>query len=430
MGFNNKGYFRIGEAMDREISSNQTGQKRNYIIFTIAVFLAYAFFGFSDTARSTAFPRIQDDLKISEMQLGLLMAINSVGYLIACSFTAKLAGIIGIKACMITALCVQACSGVLIFLTPNFEMLAAAFLVLNLGNGMLDVSTGVIAAMTFTKRTGTMMNIAHCFYGVGMSLAPVVTVGLMMASAGGRPLTFRHMYLIILSFAILPAIIALLGRLKKQEREKSKTGFSAVLKKPTLWLTVLILALGSIAEMGVVSWFPNFLEKTYSFTGERAASYLTLFCVCIMATRLIIGPVVDKLGFINTLAIATAFAGIMITLGVLLGKSGSVFLVLAGIGIAPIFPTVMAVIAKLFSENIDLAMTSILTANGVIMVPSSYMVGGIINQARLVFTEAHGDAGISMAYSTGYLFLGLVCFGSCIAALFLRKSQSKTGQIV
>lgn len=416
--------------MNAENNTGLTMRKRDFIIITTAIFAAYTFFGFSDTARSTAFPRIQEDLSVTEVQLGLLMAINAVGYLIACSFTAKLARKIGIKTCMILALCIQACSGVLIFLTPNYEMLAVSFLILNLGNGMLDISTGIIAATTFTKRTGTMMNVAHCFYGVGMSLAPIVTANLMMTSIGGQPLTFRHMYVIILSFALIPAILALLARLKKQDKDKKRTGFATILKKPSLWLTVVILALGSIAEIGVVSWFPNFLEKTYSFTSDRAASYLTLFCVCIMATRLVIGPLVDKIGFLNTLAIFTGFAGLMVIIGVLTGEQGTPLLIVAGVGIAPIFPTVMAVIAKLFSEEIDVAMTSILTANGIIQVPASYLVGAIINQARLVFTESHGDEGVGMAFKTGYLFIGLCCFGVCVFAAILKMKQKKLGKVV
>lgn len=418
--------------MDNEnLTETETkAQKRNFILLTGAVFLAYAFFGFSDTSRGTAFPRIQADLDITELQLGLLMAVNSIGYLIACSYTAVLARKIGIKSCMIIALLVQACSGLLICFSPNFEILVLAFFVLNIGNGMLDISTSVIAATTFTKRTGTMMSVAHSFYGFGSILAPTVSVSLMLARFGDQILGWRYMYLIVLSFAIIPAAFALLGRIKKQDYNKKQTGFAAILKKPALWLTVLILAFGTTAEMGIVGWFQNFLEKSYSFSVEKAGNYLTLFLVCFTVTRLLIGPIIDKVGFINILTIATAFAGVMVTAGVLLGERGTPLLFIAGVGIAPIFPTVMAVIAKLFTDEIDLAMTSILTTMGIIMIPANFMIGGIVNQARLIFTESHGEAGVGMAFAAGYMFVGLCCFASCLFTIILKVRQKRLGQVV
>jgi len=399
-------------------------------MLTCALFLAYAFFGFSDSTRGPALPRIQDDLDLSELQLGLLMAVNSIGYLVATSFTARLAKRIGIKTCMIIALFVQACSGVLICFSPNFELLIPSFFVLNIGNGMLDISTGVIAASTFTKRTGTMLNLAHFFYGAGSILSPIVSTSLMAARFGEQLFGWRYMYLIILSFALVPAILAFIGRLKKRDYDKNKTGYAVILRKPTLWLTVIVLALGATAEMGIIGWLPNFLERTFSFSGDRAALYLTLFFVCITLTRLVTGPLIDKIGFINSLAIATAFAGIMVVLGILLGEPGTVLLVLAGIGIAPVFPTVMAVIAKLFADEIDLAMTAILTTMGVIMIPANFVIGWIINWTREIFTASHGDAGVGMAFQAGYLFVGICCFGSSLFALILRARQKKLRRIV
>ena len=418
------------EKMDAPVPENTHTQKRNYIFLTLALFLAFAFFGFSDTVRSTALPRIQDDMNLLEWHLGLLLAVTSIGYLLACSFTARFARRIGIKACLICALSIQFCSGALIFLSPNYASLIAAFFVLNFGNGMLDISTSVIAAKTFTTRTGAMMNLAHFFYGVGMILSPVVSVRLMMASFGDGMLGWRYAYLIILGFAVVPAIPALLGKLTKQDSDKKKTGYRAMLRKPTIWLALLLLAFGSSAEMGLVVWFANFLERAYSFTAERAADYLMWYFICFALTRLLIGPLIDKIGLLNSLSIATALAGILIISGALLGEQGSILLIVAGIGIAPIWPTAMAVIAKLFKDEIDLAMTTIMTTMGIIMVPGSYMIGGIINQARVIFTRSHGDAGVGMAFTVGFLFIGLCCFGACLFALILKSRQKMEGKTI
>jgi fucose permease len=306
----------------------------------------------------------------------------------------------------------------------------AAFFVLNLGFGMMEISLGVIAATTFTRNTGRMINLAHFFYGFGSVCSPILSTGLILARFGDQILGWRYMYLIVLSFALIPAMLALLGRIHKQDYNKKKTGYAALLKKPTLWLTVMILAFGAVSEMGIGAWLVNYLEKAYFFTSEQAALRLTLFFVCFTLTRLLLGPAIDRIGFINSLAIVTAFTGVMITAGVLLGEAGSVLLILAGVGVAPIFPTVMALIAKLFADEIDLAMTSIITAMGIIMMPANLLIGGIINYARTAFSGDYGDAGIRMAYAAGFLFMALCSFGSFVFTMVLRARQRKAGQLV
>jgi fucose permease len=420
----------VKNAMEDENLSGPHGSRRNYIYLTLAVFVGFLFFGFADSARGPAVPRIQAEFQITELQVGLLLAVNSIGYLIGCSYTAALAKKIGIKSCLIIALAMMPVSGVLISIAPSFAMLVPAFFVLNLGFGMVEIAQGVIAATTFTKRTGTMMNLAHFFYGVGAVFSPVISTGLMAARFGGQLLGWRYMYLIILSCAIVPAIPALIGRLKKQDYNKKKTGYAVILRKPTLWLTILILSLGVTAEMGAVAWLVNFLEKAYSYSSEQAALHLTLFFVCFTLARLVVGPLIDKIGFINSLVFFTALTGVLIVIGVLTGRAGAPLLVIAGAGVAPIFPTVMAAIAKLFTDEIDLAMTSVMTAMGIILVPTNILIGGIVNQARVILSASHGEAGVGLAYASGYMFLGLCCFGSCLFTLILRKRLKNAGQLV
>jgi len=299
--------------------------------------------------------------------------------------------------------------------------LAGAFFVLNLGYGILEISLGVAAATTFTENTGAIMNLAHFFYGAGAVFAPVISTSLMAARFGGTVLGWRYMYLILLSSAFIPMAPALIGRVKQRGNTGNKPEFVLMLKKKEYWLIVMVLALGVICEAGVAAWFANYLEKAHSFTGERAALWLTLFFACFTVSRLIFGPAIDRIGFVNSLAVMTAFAGVMIVSGVLLKGAGTVLIIVAGAGVAPVFPTVMAAIAKLFSDAIDTAMTAVMTAMGIIMAPANLLIGSIINRSRLAFTAAYGDAGVGMAYSAGFLFFGICCFGSAVFAMVLRR---------
>ena len=416
--------------MGNENAHVAPGQKRSGIILLIAIFTTFLFYGFLGGIRGPALPRIQEDFSLTEFQLGLMLATNSLGYLISCSNTAALAKRIGIKTCLIISLTIFIISGCCICFSPSFIALLLSFFVLNLGCGMQEVSQGVIAAMTFTKNTGTMMNLTHFFYGAGNTISPIVSTSLMVARLGGKILTWRYAYLIILSWALIPAILMLIGRFKKQDVENRKSGLAELMKKPALWLTVFALAVASVCELGIGSWLVSFLEKAYSYSSEQAALRLTLFFVCMTVPRLFLGPILDRIGLITSVAIVTALTGIVVVAGVVCGEPGTILFVLSGVFLSPLYPTVAAVIAKLFSDEIDYAMSIMTTVMGAVMAIANLCLGGIIQLARRVFTNTHGDAGVGMAYSAGFLFLGLCCFGAFVITMVLRSRQKKAGQLV
>jgi fucose permease len=295
---------------------------------------------------------------------------------------------------------------------------------------MIEISLGVIAATTFKKKLGTMLNLSHFFYGMGAVFAPLATISIMTMRSDSLTFSWRYAYLVILSTAIVPLIPALIGRLTKQDYNKKKTKYTSMLKRPMLWLIITVLALGVLAEMGTAAWLVMYLERSQSLTGENAALGLTLFFTGFTLTRLVIGPLTDKIGFVNTLIIVAAFAGSMLIFGTLLGRTGIPLVVATGIGVAPIYPTVMALVAKLFQDEIDTAITIVATSTGLFMVIANLSLGGLINRMRVIFTETHGDAGIGMAHSGGMIFLGICAFISCIAAVLLRRKLKKTNQLV
>lgn len=76
-----------------------------YAMQLATIFLGFIVFGISENVKGPAIPRIQFDFYLDEKQLGTLLSLNALGYLIACSFTAILVRKWGIKAVSVLALC-------------------------------------------------------------------------------------------------------------------------------------------------------------------------------------------------------------------------------------------------------------------------------------------------------------------------------------
>lgn len=404
--------------------------KSNFIILTVTIFVGFFIFGFSENIKGPAIPRVQSDFRLNEMQIGLLLALNSLGYLLACSYTSWLSKKIGLKLTNILCFVSMAFAGILIWISPNYVTFSGSYFIMYLGNGMLEIALGVMAAKIFTRNTGTMMSLSHFFYGLSSMIAPLLATGLMGARLNGHVLGWRGTYLVVLGASLIPVIPALFGKYPDEdENTAGRISFKEYVRDPVAWLVVFILSFGVTCEMAVGGWLVNFLEKSYGFTTSSAAAVLSWFFVSFTLSRLLLGPVIDKIGFVKSLLIVSAFSGAAIIAGVLLGRPGVFLLAAAGFGIGPIYPAVMALLAKVFPRNIDTAMTFTLTLMGISIVVGNFLVGAITDLFKGIFTMTSGlEQGIRMGYSAGYIFVGLcplICFGGTLVLYRMLKKQDK-----
>lgn len=73
-----------------------------------------------------------------------------------------------------------------------------------------------------------MMNIAHFFFGLSSTVAPILAASMMGWTVFGSDaeLGWRGMYLVMLSLSLLPIIPVLLGRFPNEETEEGEERIS------------------------------------------------------------------------------------------------------------------------------------------------------------------------------------------------------------
>ncbi len=406
-------------------------KKSNYIILTIAIFLGFLMFGFSENIKGPAIPKIQSDFFINEMQIGMLLSLNSIGYLLACTYSGWLTRKIGLKLTNILCFVIMAVSGVLIYFSKSFIAFSGSYFIMYLGNGMLEISLGILSAKIFTKNTGTMMNLSHFFYGLSSMVAPILSTKLMRINLNSGQLGWRGMYLVVLVVTLIPVLPSILGKFPQYEEEKQPMSIKSCMKDSNLWIIVLVLSFGVTCEMGVSGWLVNYLEKAHNFTMEKSSLVLSAFFFCFMTARLVFGPIIDKIGFVKSILIASMFSATTIIIGVIMGSSGIVLLILSGFGVAIIYPTVMALIAKIYPESIDIVMTFILTIMGISIVVGNFLIGAVTDLFKVIFTNLYSlEIGIKYGYSMGFIFIGVCCLICFISTLALINSLRNQESIV
>lgn len=410
------------------IGKQKSGFNKVYALQLATIFIGFIIFGFSENIKGPAIPRIQYEFMLNESQLGTLLSLNALGYLIACSFTGYLTRIWGIKRVTVISFALMALSGVFIFFAQSYSLFSSSYFLMYIGNGMLEIGLAVLGARIFVKNMGMMMNLTHGFYGLSSTVAPLIATGLMKVSIGDYTLDWRGMYLVMLMLSLIPIVFALFSRFPGDDvKQEDRVPLKQLLKDPVLWMMVLILSFGVVSELAVGGWLVNFLEKAYSWDTITASGMLSAFFLCFALARLILGPLTDKIGFTLSLIIFSGASAIC-TFAALIGGERFAFLfAAAGIGIAMIYPTVMAFIARRYPGGSDTAITITVTLMGVGSVIGNYLIGGVIEAVKGFYVE-DAQEGLLRGLQAGYGFIGLCAALSSVAGIvlyiYLRKRKA------
>ncbi|WP_240941565.1 MFS transporter [Paenibacillus sp. HB172176] len=405
---------------------------RNRILLFAVVFVGFLIFGFSENIKGPALPRMQADLRLDEFQIGLLLSFNSLGYLLACGFTGWLDRRIGLRATTLLSFGSMALSGLFIYLAATYTTLSAAYFFMYIGNGMLEIALALLAARIFIRNTGAMMNLAHFFYGLSSMFAPLIAAGLMGVELFGTELGWRGMYALMLSLSVLPMLPTLAAKLPPEEEHyEGRTPLRVFARDKTAWLIVLVLSFGVISELAVGGWLVNFLEKAYDWSTEASSGMLSAFFFCFMLARLLLGPVTDRIGYTLSLIVLSAFSGICSIAAVLVGEGGAFLFAAAGIGIAPIYPTVMALLARRYAGNSSTAITFTVTMMGIASVLGNFAIGVITDGIKHLFEDASDNrAGLIAGLQAGYIFIGLCALLCSATAIMLYRALRKRDQLI
>ncbi|WP_334072045.1 MULTISPECIES: MFS transporter [Paenibacillus] len=394
------------------------------------IFIGFVIFGFSENIKGPAIPRIQFDFMLSESQLGTLLSLNALGYLLACSFTAYLTRIWGIKKVTILSFLAMIVSGILIFFSQNYPVFSASYFLMYIGNGMLEIALAILGARIFVKNAGTMMNLTHGFYGLSSMVAPLVATGLMKITIYGFTLDWRGMYLVMLSLSVLPIFFALGSKFPGDDiKQEDRISLKTLMRDPVLWLMVLILSFGVVSELAVGGWLVNFLEKAYGWDTVKSSGMLSAFFLCFTLARLLLGPITDKIGFTLSLILFSGFSAVCTFAAILTGERFAFLFSLAGLGIAMIYPTVMAFIAKRYPHGSDTAITFTVTLMGLGSVIGNYIIGGVIELVKGLYTS-DPETALLRGLQAGYGFIGLCAAICSITGIVLYIYLSKRKEII
>lgn len=246
--------------------------------------------------------------------------------------------------------------------SPNIIIMMLCSIIMCYGQGAIDTGLNNYISLHYEARH---MNWLHCFWGVGVTISPLIMSLFLNGGNGNWRNGYRILALMQISIGILVALS--LKKWKKLEKQNVKEEIEEQVKKHSI-IDILRLkgALTSILSQGLYcsmefligTWGASFLVNTNGYSPDVAARWVSLYFAGIMLGRLISGFISIKASD-NTLirgGIVTAFFG-MLLLAMPLGNISVAGLLLIGVGFGPIFPSILHSVPERFGAKYSADLT-------------------------------------------------------------------------
>ena len=340
----------------------------------LAAILAIFVYGMIAAMLGTILPDLSARFKLTPQQNGTIAFCQALGLIIASLGVGPLIDNEGKKFGMVLGL---ALITVALFLLPRssgFGSVASYLFLLGLGGGIIVTAANALGSDVSPEHRGTALNLLNLFFGLGGLATPFISANLLNRNS------VRLCYLVA-GLTATTLVINILTEMPQPTGERSFV-FSQVgdvIGRPSLWLMALFLFLYVSSEVGVWNWLVQHLIAQ-GIPEARALNILSLgFALGLLVGRVGVSRVlIDVSPLTVTLAAAI---GMLITTYLMLQTTNPttawILVFLAGVSMAPVFPTTLAIVGDTFTKMTGTAMGVVITSGWIGLAVSSRIIGSI-----------------------------------------------------
>ena len=339
-----------------------------------AAIVAIFVYGMIAAMLGTILPDLSDRFHLTPSQNGTIAFAQAFGLILASLAVGPLLDNEGKKLGLILGL-VFIC--VALFVLPRSKGFGSiVFLLFLLGVGGGIVVTGANALVSDVSEThrATALNLVNLFFGLGGLATPFLAANLFA----------RNWVRLCYTVATLTLITLAVQAATKMPGPNGAGGFvladaAPVLGRPSLFLLGLFLFLYVSCEVGIWNWLPRHLIAQ-GIPESRALNILSLgFALGLLLGRVAVSPILIHAPAIAVLLVSAV--GMAVTTFLMLRTNqpltAATFVFLAGLSMAPVFPTTLAIVGDTFPRMTGTAIGFVITCGWVGLAVSSRIIGFI-----------------------------------------------------
>ena len=314
-------------------------------LLLVIIYLAFISLGLPDSLLGSAWPSIYGSFGVSIESAGIISIIVSACTVASSLSSDRIIRRFGVGRVTFISVVMTALALIGFSFSSSFALLCMFAIPLGFGAGSVDAALNNFVALHYKAKH---MSWLHCFWGVGASLGPIV-----MAYSLLRMQSWHAGYRIIgiLQFAL---VAVLLLALPLWEKVPSATVENVDTKPATVPMRRLIRLSGARQvllaffcycgiEHTVGLWGSSYLVTVHEIAAETAAGWISLYFIGITFGRLLSGFFAIKLQHRQMIRLGLILIGVGLVILLLPVQDDFVLfgLFLLGLGLAPIFPSLI-----------------------------------------------------------------------------------------
>jgi fucose permease len=343
-------------------------------VLILAATLAIFVYGMTAAMLGTILPDFSARFHLTPKQNGTIAFCQAIGSILASIGVGPLIDYEGKKVGLVLGLTLSGLAVALLPRSNGFRSTAAHLFLLGTGGGIIVTAANALGSDIDPAHRGTALNFINIFFGLGGFATPFVSANLL-----GKNST-RLCYLI----AVLAGVTVAVNLLAPIPAPTGAQTFvfsdiGTVLGRPVLWLCALLLFLYVACEVGVWNWMVQHLIAQ-GVPQVRALNVLSFgFALGLLFGRLAASRVLISVSGLTVTLAASVLMAIM-TFAMLQTRNPTlawILTFLAGMSMAPVFPTTVALIGDVFPRMTGTAIGVAITSSWIGLAVSSRIIGSI-----------------------------------------------------
>lgn len=357
------------------MSQNRSGR------LIVAAILAIFVYGVIAALLGTILPSLSTRLHLTEEQNGNVALAQALGLVLASVSVGPLIDKRGKKVALLMGLSLIA---IALFGLPEastFTVVALLMFLLGSGGGILVTGANALASDIGEDRRASVLNFLNLFFGLGGLVTPFVAANLMQGDKVQLSFAAGILAAVTLAFHIITPM----PKPAPQPGSAASAGVGGVLARPVLYFLALFLFLYVACEVGVWNWLAKYLIGR-GVPESKALNILSLgFALGLLIGRVVVSRVLIKIPA-ATVTLASSVL-MVITTYLMLQTSdpniAGVAVFFAGVAMAPVFPTTLAMVGDAFPSATGTAMGIVITCGWIGLAVSSPIIGSIATSSTL-----------------------------------------------
>lgn len=382
------------------------------VLLLVIIYLAFISLGLPDAMLGSAWPSMYTGLGVSVGSAGILAMIISAGTVVSSLFSGRVIKRFGTGAVTAVSVLMTAVALLGFSFANSFTVLCILAIPMGLGAGCVDSALNNFVALHYKAKH---MSWLHCFWGVGASIGPLIMsyslVRLQSWHAGYRLVSILQFLLVLVLFMSLP-LWKKVQPVVKETTPGHTFSFKKLIILPKAKQALILFICYCGIEQTVNLWGSSYLVMIRGISEVTAARWISLYFIGITLGRFISGFLAIKFSHKIMVRLGEIFIamGLIVLLLPLHNYCMLIGLFTIGLGLAPIFPSLIHETPITFGKEYSQAMIGLQMA-------SAYIGAAII-------PPFFGVLGAKLSYGLFPAFIGILLAIMIVMALQLHEKTN------